>query len=83
MDIKGNVIISLANLCLFRNYCVSLRAKSDNNIKLNPLKRIADEVETERTTLTDLYTEAQPREVTEIEFQSFINLQNSVSVRML
>ena len=32
---------------------------------LNPLKRIADEVETERTTLHDLHAEAQPHEVTE------------------
>ncbi len=50
---------------MFRKYFLSLRAKNDNNIKLNPLKKIADEVETERIMLNDLYAEAQPHEVTE------------------
>lgn len=32
---------------------------------LNPLNYFANEVETKRTTLTDLHLKAQPREVTE------------------
>ena len=46
----------------------------------NPLKRIADDIETGRMNATGLSDEAQPHGVTE-RFKIIINLQISVSVR--